>query len=458
MAIAHIRNQIKDLHKRLQQVDGKGGARDMASKRFRTRVTIHNQNFSHAMTIAINDAAVREGFQKNFTNERDVRLATWDTIAKWSKGNFSGNLAKYGGVSCETTSYGAEVVREAPDQKNTAFLRIVNQEFRKDVLENWKRMFAKELPIGYDGGMGKTTGFSHDESTNVATAGLVDWIESLEPGIVPINTQYTNTNIAKRVLDSLEIKWEQEVNPQTGKMEWVIQGELGGINPDPGDRDLTLEWENRIIRELDKILADDDLAFYDPMFVASKPFTEVMTEETVRDIVKPYKRLKDAKGRFVKMTGVPKKNKKSTRKGKGRPRKKTKKQAPKTLRITAAAATSMRREKGANRATDDGAIQLAKLKKYINSRLPAEVRRNMGRPALINQTGRFSNSVQLMSLMEGKNTLMAKYTYLLAPYETFENTGKKRWPLAYNPKTLIAKSIRNLAQGRIEQKLTLRRV
>ena len=35
--------------------------------------------------------------------------------------------------------------------------------------------------------------------------------------------------------------------------------------------------------------------------------------------------------------------------------------------------------------------EMLKLKKLINKRLPAEVRRNMGRPALINQTGRFSN-------------------------------------------------------------------
>jgi hypothetical protein len=54
--------------------------------------------------------------------------------------------------------------------------------------------------------------------------------------------------------------------------------------------------------------------------------------------------------------------------------------------------------------------------------------------------------------------VVAKYTYLLNPYATFENAGQRRWPLAYNPKPLIAKSIRNLAQGRIEQKLTVRRV
>ena len=43
-------------------------------------------------------------------------------------------------------------------------------------------------------------------------------------------------------------------------------------------------------------------------------------------------------------------------------------------------------------------------------------------------------------------------------YQTFENTGQRRWPLGYNPKPLIAKSIRNLAMQYTEQKLvSLRR-
>ena len=118
-----------------------------------------------------------------------------------------------------------------------------------------------------------------------------------------------------------------------------------------------------------------------------------------------------------------------------------------------------KKEKGQGKqASTSQSAELVKLKKYIQGRLPAEVRRNMGRPALQNRTGRFSNSVQLLSLRHAQNTVMAKYTYLLNPYQTFENTGKRRWPLAYNPKPVIAKSIRNLAQGRIEQKITVRRV
>ena len=82
----------------------------------------------------------------------------------------------------------------------------------------------------------------------------------------------------------------------------------------------------------------------------------------------------------------------------------------------------------------------------------------MGRPALINQTGRFSNSAELESLRPTAKGLSGEFTYQLSPYETFENTGSRRWPNGYNPKPLIAKSIRNLALQYTEQKLvSLRR-
>jgi len=100
---------------------------------------------------------------------------------------------------------------------------------------------------------------------------------------------------------------------------------------------------------------------------------------------------------------------------------------------------------------------LLKVKRAINARLPAEIRRNMGKPSLTNRTGRFSNSAEVTSILPAAQTLMVKYSYRLNPYETFENTGKKKWPSGYNPKPLIAKSIRGLALGLIDEKLTIRR-
>ena len=116
--------------------------------------------------------------------------------------------------------------------------------------------------------------------------------------------------------------------------------------------------------------------------------------------------------------------------------------------------------------------ELNKLRAKINRSLPAEVRRNMGRPRLINQTGTFSNSVKLESLRQGAKTIIGEYTYLRTGggspprsgqpgvYETFERMGvyADRWPVMYNPKPLITMSIRNLAKKHTDAKFTLRRI
>lgn len=101
--------------------------------------------------------------------------------------------------------------------------------------------------------------------------------------------------------------------------------------------------------------------------------------------------------------------------------------------------------------------ELGYLKRKINTRLPQQVAENMGRPALNFQTGRFANSTRLVDLKQGEKNLIGKYTYMLNPYETFENTGRYRWPTGYNPKPLIAQSIRELAEQYTNKKFTLRR-
>ena len=111
---------------------------------------------------------------------------------------------------------------------------------------------------------------------------------------------------------------------------------------------------------------------------------------------------------------------------------------------------------------DEGSVQLTdqeilKLKRTINRKLPAQIRRNMGRPALINQTGRFSNSVKLESLKRGPNTLIGEYSYQYNPYATFESRGARQWPVGYNPKPLITRSIRDVAIKHTEERFTLRR-
>lgn len=92
----------------------------------------------------------------------------------------------------------------------------------------------------------------------------------------------------------------------------------------------------------------------------------------------------------------------------------------------------------------------------------------MGRPALENRSGTFSNSAEILKIGRARKGLTADYTYLKTGggtpprtnqpgvYQTFENSG--RWPSGYNPKDLIKKSIRNLALQYTEEKfIQLRR-
>ena len=105
------------------------------------------------------------------------------------------------------------------------------------------------------------------------------------------------------------------------------------------------------------------------------------------------------------------------------------------------------------------AAGLLAVKNAINKRLPQEVKRNMGRPALRNRTGRFAESTRIESITPSARTLMVKYTYRLNPYETFESSGRRDWPRGYNPKPLISKSIRGLALEMFKlSALTTRRV
>jgi len=126
----------------------------------------------------------------------------------------------------------------------------------------------------------------------------------------------------------------------------------------------------------------------------------------------------------------------------------------------AAAAHSPKKE------TEHGNIakELIKIRNKVNRKLPKEIQENMGRPALINRTGRFANSAVLADLRPSSTgkTVMAKYTYMLNPYQTFENTGIRKWPTGFNPKPLISRSIRNLAEKETREKfgigITTRRI
>ena len=140
-----------------------------------------------------------------------------------------------------------------------------------------------------------------------------------------------------------------------------------------------------------------------------------------------------------------------------------KKLAKEATRLKATTSRAKPGKPGAKkRKTGRDQLNLAKIQAAINTRLPAEVRRNMGKPALTNRSGTFSNSPEIIKMRRTPKGLTADYTYLKTGggtpprgnqpgvYQTFENSG--RWPVGYNPKDLIKKSIRELAVQYTDEK------
>lgn len=96
---------------------------------------------------------------------------------------------------------------------------------------------------------------------------------------------------------------------------------------------------------------------------------------------------------------------------------------------------------------------LANLQALLNQALSQQIKQNMIKPGLINRTGRFAESVKVERLSQSREgVISAFYSYMKSPYQTFE-PGFKQGSAARNPKTLISKSIREIAAGLVGNRL-----
>jgi hypothetical protein len=101
---------------------------------------------------------------------------------------------------------------------------------------------------------------------------------------------------------------------------------------------------------------------------------------------------------------------------------------------------------------------IASLKDLINSQLQDVISANMGdgrsRNVLNYRTGRFASSAKVETLsISRQGMITAFYTYMQNPYATFSTGGKQSLPKSRDPKLLISKSIREIAQEMAINKL-----
>lgn len=107
-------------------------------------------------------------------------------------------------------------------------------------------------------------------------------------------------------------------------------------------------------------------------------------------------------------------------------------------------------------------ISSASLVQLINSRLQTKIIENMGEPGLVNRTGRFAGSVQVLDISFTKNGFPSiGYTYQDDPYAIFEDgpRGKRPWANTNrDPRSVIDRSIREIAAEFLQGRFYTRRL
>jgi hypothetical protein len=101
---------------------------------------------------------------------------------------------------------------------------------------------------------------------------------------------------------------------------------------------------------------------------------------------------------------------------------------------------------------------LIKLQNLINSHLQDVVAANMGdgsqRRILNYRTGRFAGSVKVEKMSQSREGMItAFYSYMRNPYQTFEPGFRQGSPKTRDPKLLIAKSIREIAETSVANRM-----
>jgi hypothetical protein len=103
-------------------------------------------------------------------------------------------------------------------------------------------------------------------------------------------------------------------------------------------------------------------------------------------------------------------------------------------------------------------VNLLSLMNLINTHLQDVVSSNMGdgtsKNVLNYRTGRLASSAKVESLSYSKEGMItAFYSYMKNPYATFSAGGKQSRPASRDPKLLISRSIREIAQQVVSNKL-----
>ena len=344
----------------------------------------------------------------------------------------------------------------------------LDRTFRRKMWEFWSETSGVKQEIGKNASdIGEEVPSAHRDT--IGKHVVLEYFEELLQGInQDLEESFFGTfidstefvDIKQKILDAIVIDWEEEDIPDYNsgelRQERIITVDVVEKSLNQSNFDDLQYLKPSIIEAVEDILFSS-VAMQNPEFEGSKTYIEKSTDLAVATLIKntvnSTKKGKSLKSSNVKKPTAPKKIKRGASAKKSKAYKSHVQGGLSINKITVAKVSAKRKRKAVD--------SVLKVTNQINKRLGAEVRRNMGRPALINQTGDFSNSARLLELHPTTKGLSGSFTYTLTGggrsknrknvYRTFENGI---WPSGYNPKPLIAKSIRKLAMIYTDKKIT----
>jgi hypothetical protein len=429
------------------------------------------------------------------------------TPAEGLRGVYVGTKSTPSAIHFVTFSIPFGPTRAPGIQPGSALLNAVTQNIRKSVWTRWTD-YVKPLieQLELDEGnrkspadpkfykdeaaaMGRFTPFAHEEGSTIGVLWLKDFTEQAkayddDPEMQMTNVTQVYASIAQYIKNNFEIDWTETefTDPRTGMVakSRKVRGTISTGNFPGSEVTDTVnlkKWgEDKLAEILDMNRALWGAATAEGTklpsdappgteitsaadFDASPTFRDTSIEGAKYILTLPLTKKGKLDKRFKEVQNFlnakkPKPGGPRSAKERGAKGNVIKKRAAKSLLLAAA----VKSKRVSNKRRPKGEFNLGKIQALINRGLADTIKQNMGRPALINRTGRFAESAQVVSMKPSQAGVSANYTYQLNPYETFENTGQIEWPAGYNPKPLIAKSIRQLAGQYLQTKLTVRRV
>lgn len=383
-----------------------------------------------------------------------LSLSPWNVSVM--PGTYYLRRAKGGaGITFRFISSGKGAGTGANDQR----IRAVAIGMRDGIYENWVRksedFFNKMPKTGKRTNVRKTitsnTQIAHEKQTTKGALAL-GLLRQNKPTVL-LNGFIQVIDVINQIENNISLDYARNFKEKKSgrfSFRYFIETSIRKNKKGSEDSDITNIKQKEVKKAVNQLFVNK----YGPIGAAlrklsgSPTIDKQVTDGTISNIMKPLTKSGRPDMRFK----VNKKAKDFKPTNDKFPGKRAKGFSPKTAAIGIAVAGTRKRPEKKKR---ENSLSLIKLQSKINKRLPAEVRRNMGKPALTNRSGTFSNSVELLKLNRTETGISGDYTYMKTGggtpprsgqpgvYQTFENSG--RWSSGYNPKDLITKSIRNLA-------------